>query len=449
LHAGAIVRAARRDAGLTLAELGDLCGYSASQISRYERGVQRLTDIILLRRFAEALAIPPQSLGLTPGTIDSERHADTGHIEHGPPISGPNLSGKCRPEGGDDPVLRRELLARAAGLAGAAALGLAPATRTQVHGDRADHLGNLLYGNASAEPVPLTALRAITSQARSYFQAARYEHLATALPQMINTATATRDSATGNDRATASTLLAEAYIVAANFVVKLNDDPVAWALADRALQAAQVGDDPLTAADALRAVATVLRRTGRPAKAHELLMTAIHDIEPAGRASPDRLSVYGTLLEVAAYTAAVDGNRPAATELIGEAKTAAARLGHDANYRFTAFGPANVTLYQVSIAQVLGDSGTAIEHAKTLRSATIPTAERRGRYWIDVARAYHQWGRPEPCYRALLAAERAAPAEVRYRPPVHRIAEDLMRARRGQSLPGLPAFARRIGVPTS
>ena len=176
-------------------------------------------------------------------------------------------------------------------------------------------------------------------------------------------------------------------------------------------------------------------------------MRAVHDIEPQGGTSPDQLSMYGTLLEVAAYTAAVDGNRAAAGELIGEAKATATRLGGDANHRFTAFGPANVALYQVSIAQVLGDSGTAIEHAKTLRPAAIPTAERQGRYWIDVARASHQWGKPEPCYRALLAAERAAPAEVRYRPPVHRIAEDLLRADRRQSLPGLPAFARRIGIP--
>jgi hypothetical protein len=159
--------------------------------------------------------------------------------------------------------------------------------------------------------------------------------------------------------------------------------------------------------------------------------------------------MYGTLLEVAAYTAAVDGNRRAASELIGEAQAAATRLGRDANYRFTAFGPANVTLYQVSIAQVLGDNGAAIEHARTLRPAAIPTAERQGRYWIDVARAYHQWGKPEPCYRALLSAECAAPAEVRYRPPVHRIAEDLLRADRRHSLSGLPAFARRIGVPAN
>jgi hypothetical protein len=96
------------------------------------------------------------------------------------------------------------------------------------------------------------------------------------------------------------------YIVAANFAVKLNDDPLGWTLADGAFQA---GDDPLTIADGRRAVAIVLRRTGRPAMARELLTRAIHDIEPQGCASPDRLSMYGTLLEVAAYTAVVLAKR--------------------------------------------------------------------------------------------------------------------------------------------
>jgi hypothetical protein len=95
------------------------------------------------------------------------------------PIPGPNLNGKFRPEDGDDPVRRRELLARAAGLAGAVAFGLPPATRPQAHGDPG---GDLLYGSANAEPVSLTALRTTTAQARGYFQTARYEHLAAALP---------------------------------------------------------------------------------------------------------------------------------------------------------------------------------------------------------------------------------------------------------------------------
>jgi transcriptional regulator with XRE-family HTH domain len=451
LGAGAIVRAARLAAGMTLADLGQRCGYSASQISRYERGVQPLTDITLLRRFARVLAIPPQVLGLTPyyGTRAGGGHAGASLKDRIAVACGPNVSPGFQSEGGDDPVRRRELLASAAGLAGAAALGLPAAGWAQTLASPGGGLEEVLYGNPGADPVPLAALREATVQARACFQAASYDRLTAVLPRLIGVAAATRDSADGDERATASALLADAYIAAASFAVKLNDDAFAWALADRALQAARAGNDPLTVADGRRAVATVLRRTGRPAQACELLISAAHNIEPGGDTSPDQLSVYGTLLEVAAYTAAVDGDRHEAAEFIGEAKAAATRLDGHANHRFTAFGPANVTLYQVSIAQVLGDSGTAIEHARTLRPASIPTPERQGRYWIDVARAYHQWNKPEPCYRALLAAERAAPAEVRYRPPVHRIAEDLLRIDSRQSLSGLRAFARRIGVPAA
>ena len=63
---GMIVRAARKARGLTLAELGERTGYSAAQVSRYERGVTQLTDIAVLRRFARALSIPPHVLGLAP-----------------------------------------------------------------------------------------------------------------------------------------------------------------------------------------------------------------------------------------------------------------------------------------------------------------------------------------------------------------------------------------------
>jgi transcriptional regulator with XRE-family HTH domain len=106
-HAGAIVRAARLAGGLTLAQLGQRCGYSASQISRYERGVQPLTDIILLRRFAAELAIPPQILGLTPmdGT-GTGRHA--GDLkEHDADTCRPNVSHEFQVEGGEDPVPRK------------------------------------------------------------------------------------------------------------------------------------------------------------------------------------------------------------------------------------------------------------------------------------------------------------------------------------------------------
>lgn len=444
--AGAIVRSARQAKGLTLAELGRRTGYSASQISRYERGIASLTDTDVLRRFAAALDLPPQLFGLLPDTgRPRPRHQTlintntvTGHA------SAPTVVCQPRGEDGDDPVRRRELLAGAAGLA----VGALSASGAARNSDPASRLDGLLYGHGTrdVEPVPLAALRAATDQARGLFQAARYDRLSAGLPRLIATATATRHHAEGRVRQAADVLLADAYIVASNFMVKLNDDHLAWATADRAVQAADASGEPLILADARRSVATVMRRTGRRDRARALLIDAADDLAPGREATPEHLSMYGTLLQVAAYTAAVDGDRTEADELISAARAAAMRLGRDANHGHTAFGPTNVTLYQVSIAQVLGDNGAAIAHARALNPAVIPTAERRGRYWIDVARAWHQWGKPEACYRSLLAAERAAPAEVRYRPPVRRMTRELLRTDRRGALPGLRAFATRIDV---
>src|SRR5262249_62096940 len=88
-----------------------------------------------------------------------------------------------------------------------------------------------------------------------------------------------------------------------------------------------------------RCAAPVPRRTGQATPAHSLLISAADEIRPTRDAAPAQLSMYGTLLAVAAYTAAVDGNRADAHELITEAAATPARLGHDANHPHTAFGP--------------------------------------------------------------------------------------------------------------
>ena len=444
---GGIVRSARVAQGLSLAAFGARVGYSAAQVSRYERGITPLTDITVLRRFADALALPQQLFGLNPDSArDTARHAAICGKDRPPGVRGNTVGHERQWEDGDDPVRRRELLAGAAALVGATALARGTAGRTGAPPGSAAGMEDVLYGRTEAAPVPLAELRASTIAARDDFRAARYDRLPSALPRLMVAAQATSDNASSGEHAEARTLLADAYILAADFAVKINDDPLAWMTADRALQAAQAGNDPLTLADARRAVATAMRRAGYPGRACDLLIRACCDID-VGRHGADELAMYGTLLNVAAYTAATAGNRRAAAEYIEEAAAAATRLGPHASRRQPAFGPAGVTLYQVSIAQVLGDNGTAIEHARKLRPASIPTAERQGRYWVDVARAYHQWGKPEACYAALVAAERAAPAEVRYRPPVHRMTEDLLRTGPQRSLPGLRAFVARTGLP--
>ena len=449
-NAGAIVRTNRQAQGLTLVQLGHRAGFSASQVSRYERGVALLTDVAVLRRFATALALPPQTFGLLPETSPaSSRHqAPTSSRTVTHDAGAPMVVREPNWEEGDDPVRRRELLTGAAGLAAAGALGLQGTARAAQVPNPSAALEDLLYGHSldGAAPTSLTALRNTVERARGLFQAARYDQLSAQLPRLIAATTATRNHTDGDDRQAAEALLADAYIVASGLMVKANDDQLAWATADRAAQAATASGDLLTLADAQRSVATVMRRTGRPDRARALLIDAADQVAPTRTATADQLSMYGNLLQVAAYTAAVDGDRAQAGELISAAQAAAMRLGRDGNYRHTAFGPTNVALYQVSIAQVLGDNGTAIAHAKSINPATLPTAERQGRYWIDVARAWHQWGKTEHCYQALRSAERAAPAEVRYRPPVRRMTEDLIHANRRRALPGLQEFASRVGA---
>jgi transcriptional regulator with XRE-family HTH domain len=61
---GAIVRAARTALKWSQAELGRRCGYSASQVSRWETGRLPLRDVNLLRTLADVLNLPPTVLGL-------------------------------------------------------------------------------------------------------------------------------------------------------------------------------------------------------------------------------------------------------------------------------------------------------------------------------------------------------------------------------------------------
>jgi hypothetical protein len=105
-------------------------------------------------------------------------------------------------------------------------------------------------------------------------------------------------------------------------------------------------------------------------------------------------------------------------------------------------------VYRINIARVLGDYGAAIDAARRINPVSIPLAEQRARYWSNIARSFHQWGKAQQCYRALLAAEHAAPDEVRYRKPIQQITANLLCHPAAHTLPGLRAFAARTGTPT-
>ncbi|WP_229839993.1 XRE family transcriptional regulator [Streptomyces roseolilacinus] len=298
-------------------------------------------------------------------------------------------------------------------------------------------------GHASAlDPTPSSVVAAVNASRRD-FGACRYDALARALPARIALAQALGEDGHPERGATA---VAELYTTATRLCIKLDEDALAAVTADRALTAAVNGADALAVAEAHRMVSSVWRRQGHHGRATEVAVAAAQQL--TGDRTTDlteRLSVQGNLYATAAYTAAKQGDRHAARALIAEAEATAGQLGQDALLRGNVFGPSQVVLHQISVSHLLGDVGQAVEHARRVDATALPTTERQARYWIDVARAFDQWGKPDHCYQALLAAERAAPQEVR-RSSVRALVAGLVRHDR--ALPGVRAFAHRTGALT-
>ena len=72
-----------------------------------------------------------------------------------------------------------------------------------------------------------------------------------------------------------------------------------------------------------------------------------------------------------------------------------------------------IEVYQIGIHIALGDSAAALAHARAVTQARLRTPERRAKFLVDTARAWQHYGRPDQACRALLAAERHAPEEIR------------------------------------
>jgi hypothetical protein len=305
-------------------------------------------------------------------------------------------------------------------------------------GELADALERVLLRGAGPVPaISPAGLRTGLAAVRGDFQASRYQALAARLPGLLAAIDGTAEPS----------VAAELYNTAVHVCIKLKVTGLDWLAADRALAAARQADDPAVSASVTRNMVTLLRGADRYDTAQHLALEAADRLPLSGSAASARhLSLYGALLCNAGYAAAQAGDRSQCAELLGEADTAAARLGGDRNEHWTAFGPTEVLLHRISAAWRLGDAGTAIEYARKIRVGTIRLPERQARYWIDVARAFDQWGKPTNCYRALRIAETVAPEEVRAQPKARALARDLLAAPSSPALSGLRELATRLGV---
>jgi transcriptional regulator with XRE-family HTH domain len=447
---GVIVRSARAARGLTLAQLGQRTGYSPSQVSRYERGVTPLTDIAVLRRFADALAIPPHAFGLAPAPGKRTRHgapvAVTTARPHDPSSTVTDRTG--REDSEEDPVRRRQLMASLAVTAAASAARL-PGQRLTAQPDGGALVGVLISGVRDAmlgliagpDQVLAAELAAGLAGALADFERCRYNRLAVRLPRLISVGHLLAAEAS---TVQASTLLAGIYTLTTRMLIKLDDQQLGWMAADRAKILAAGGSDPLLEAETARNLAVLARKAGWHDQAAAIALAAA--ASPRLRGPDPRLAAErGLLIQSAAYTAARAHDRDGMRELTSQALALAESIGEHALLRdHGGFGPATVALHLISAENFAGDPSAAVATAIRLPPASLPTTERRARYWTDTARAYTQWGRRDEAISALLAGEYQAPQDIHARPAVHDLVRGLLIT--GRTGPDLRGLARRCGI---
>ncbi|MGH3822136.1 MAG: helix-turn-helix domain-containing protein [Pseudonocardiaceae bacterium] len=444
------MRSARLAQGLTQAQLGNRAGYSAAQVSRYERGSSPLTDVTVLRCFADALRIPPQRLGLAPVPPRPERRHEnaisTGNAY--PRLPPPRVATGLRPEEGEDPVRRRQLITSlvvtAATNAGFPLLNgsAAPAGDTAVGELLIARVSDAMLGLRTTTPLPPDRLRVHLASALADFHACRYRNLASHLPQLICAGHAlTADDGDPDHHA----LLAQVYLLTTRMLIKLDDQQLGWMAADRARVTADAAGHPLIAAEAARNLAVLARKAGRHAQALSIALTAADHPDLRG-GGPSHTAQRGLLIQSAAYTLARTGDQQGMRHLTDHAAAIATELGGATLLRDHGggFNPTTVQLHRISAENSAGDPSAAIAAARKIVPQTLPTLERRARYYTDLATAFGHWGKREDCTRALLSAEHHAPEETHTRPAVRALLSGLLIS--GRTNPELRALAARCGI---
>ena len=354
------------------------------------------------------------------------------------------------PGGEDDEVRRRQLLASlaltAAGAVGAQATGPAHENAPGEAG-----LADLLISRVRDAMLGLVpgpsaesadGLRAGLAGALSDFHRCRYARLARTLPRLIS---AGHLAAADGDTAQASAVLAEIYTLTTRTLIKLDDQQLGWMAADRAKVIASGSGEPLLEAEAARNLAVLARKAGWHAQATSIALTAA--ASPGLRGADPRLAAErGLLIQSAAYTAARAGDRDGMRELTNDAAALATRLGSAVLLRDHGggFTSATVGLHRISAENYAGDPAAAVAAAAQIPPASLPTTERRARYWTDTARAYSTWGRREDCIQALLAAEHEAPQDIHVRPAIREMIRGLLIT--GRTSPELRGLAVRCGA---
>jgi transcriptional regulator with XRE-family HTH domain len=387
--------------GMTLAEVGDLAGFSAAYISMVERGLRTMNSRSGISALAAALRVSETDLVAGP-------HLTGDHLQSAPHASIPALRMALQTNSLKEPAV-----------------------------DRARPLDDL----AGAVRGTLEPLR----------RACDYTALGAMLPDVLDElhyhAAEPKDEAT--ERLALESVV-EACTCAAFMAKRLNYDDLAHLAAQRAQEASEKLGEPLVEGKAR----FVSAHTRPPSRSLDRNLAAAERaatlMKPHARNSAG-LQVLGMLNLTAALAAAMLRQGDVARGWLGEASVLAGRVKDNPHANWQSFSATNVGVWRVAAEVELGETGAAIrELANQVAVDKLGgRSSRRADFFVDVARGLSR----DPKCRAeavdwLRRAEKAGPQRVRNSTSARDTVLRLLQTAKGQSaMRELRGMAARMAVP--
>ena len=393
---GARLRLLRSRRGMTREVLGGLVGKSAEWVKAVENGRLQQPKLHMLLRLAEALRVRDLA-ELTGDTgVPLRLFAGPGH-----------------------PAL--------------------PAVR--------DAINAIPWLDGAAEPLAVLRARLDAAWRARHAAPDHRTVLGALLPSLIRDCQRAVRQYQGDDGRAARAIMAGVWNLCQFFLAYQPDSGLLWRVAERSVAAAQESDDPRAIGGAVWLLAQAHRDQGEFEAAAEVNRQALELLAPRLEGGGDAVAaIYGALLFEAAYTAARAGERGAAWGHWDQAAAVAARLPAGYYDPMTSFSRVIMGAHAVTVAVEGRERAESVRQARRAESLPIPSAPRKGRHLIEVARAYHLADDHGAALGVLNAAYAAAPETIRYNGYARSIVVELASGGPAGLRRDAGGLAERIGV---
>jgi len=268
------------------------------------------------------------------------------------------------------------------------------------------------------------------------------------LPDLIVDIRAALRHLDGADRRTAAAAAVEAYTIAEHWLSWIADRATMMVIADRAMQAAEIADDPHVLAEAAWGYGNTMRYID-PETSISLIDRVARELHrplEAGTATDEQAAMWGSLQLHQAITHAQGGREADALRHLDAAERVADRIPNGWQHPLTVFAPWNVAIHRVSVHAELCKGNEGARLALRLDPVTVPGPYRRSRLWLDAARAWWAAGDPLGAVTALGNACTTSLENMRYTPVAKALASSLVDSGGAMVAPQARGIAAKLGI---